>query len=150
MNWVGFRCESKYLSIRGDSGDSGPVWNRGITQSNYCLFTQSKYCLLHNQITVFNTIKCPWSYTVAKVKISRKIVWNCKYFLNHQFNVFYTHVLWKSFSQDEQFFEHLIVNIFLPATYILGAQTNRLIKTLYNYSVTAWPRGMQWPDQLLS
>ena len=29
-NWVRFRHESKYLSIRGNSWDSGPVWNRGI------------------------------------------------------------------------------------------------------------------------
>ena len=32
-NWVRFRHESKYLSIRGNSWDSGPVWNRGIIYS---------------------------------------------------------------------------------------------------------------------
>ena len=31
-NWVHFSHESKYLSIRGDSWDLGPVWNRGIKQ----------------------------------------------------------------------------------------------------------------------
>ena len=31
-NWARFSHESKYLSIRGDSWDSGPVWNRGIKQ----------------------------------------------------------------------------------------------------------------------
>ena len=30
MNWVPFSHESKYLSIRGYSWDSGPEWNRGI------------------------------------------------------------------------------------------------------------------------
>ena len=29
-NWVRFSHESKYLSIRVNSWDSGPVWNRGI------------------------------------------------------------------------------------------------------------------------
>ena len=31
-NWVRFSHKSKYLSICGDSWDSGPVWNRGIKQ----------------------------------------------------------------------------------------------------------------------
>ena len=31
-NWVRFSHESKYLSIRGDSWESGPVWNWGIKQ----------------------------------------------------------------------------------------------------------------------
>ena len=30
-NWVRFSHESKYLSIRGNSWDSWPVWNRGIS-----------------------------------------------------------------------------------------------------------------------
>ena len=31
-NWVRFSHKSKYLSIHGDSWDSGPVWNRCIKQ----------------------------------------------------------------------------------------------------------------------
>ena len=31
-NWVPFSHESKYLSLHGDSWDSGPVWNKVIKQ----------------------------------------------------------------------------------------------------------------------
>ena len=34
-NWVRFSHESKYLSIRVNSWDSGPVWNRGIFHTGH-------------------------------------------------------------------------------------------------------------------
>ena len=40
-NWIRFSHKSEYLSICGDSWDSGPVWNRGIN-STFCTYFHLK------------------------------------------------------------------------------------------------------------
>ena len=44
-NWVRYRQESKYLSIRGNSWDSGPAWNRGIREKFNFEFPSSIYVI---------------------------------------------------------------------------------------------------------